>query len=51
MSAATSWFVSIVVLLGFVIALHQLGVNPTETLGSALRGVEQVLGQPLALFR
>jgi len=49
MGAATAWFVSIVAFLGLVIALDQLGVNAGAVLGTVFRGVEHVLGQPLAL--
>jgi hypothetical protein len=49
MSAGTAWFVSIIAVLGLVLALHQLGVNATATLGSVLRGAEQVLGRPLSV--
>jgi hypothetical protein len=49
MSAATGWFVSIVAFLGLVLALHQLGVNAGAVLGTVLRGVVHILGQPLAL--
>ena len=49
MSAASAWFVSVVGLLGLVVALHQLGVNAAAALGTFLRGAEQLLGQPLLL--
>jgi len=48
MSAGTSWFVSIMAVLGLVLALHGLGVNAGATLGTMLRGALQVLGQPLS---
>ena len=47
MSAATGWFVSVVVLLGFVLALYHLGVNATGALGEMLRSTEHILGRPL----
>lgn len=47
MSAGSSWFVSILGILGLVFALHQLGFNAGETLGTVLRGALHVLGQPL----
>ncbi|MGB6501508.1 MAG: hypothetical protein WBG19_08955 [Thermoplasmata archaeon] len=47
MSAGSAWFVSIVAVLGLVLALHQLGVNAGATLGTFFRGAEQFFGQPL----
>jgi hypothetical protein len=49
MSATKSWFVSVLALLGLVLALHGLGVDASASLGSALRGAEHFLGTPLAL--
>jgi hypothetical protein len=47
MSAAMSWFVSVMAVLGLVLAMHQLGVDVTSSLVSALRGTEHFLNQPL----
>ncbi len=47
MSAASSWFVSILFLLGLVFALHAAGVDAGSALGVALRGVDRALLQPL----
>ena len=49
MSAAMSWFVSVMGVLSLVVALHGFGVNVTVGLGSVLHGAEHLLGQPLAL--
>ncbi|MFY9716372.1 MAG: hypothetical protein WAK40_00310 [Thermoplasmata archaeon] len=49
MSAGSSWFVSILAVLGLVLALHGLGVNAGSTLGTVLRGTIHLLGEPLAL--
>ena len=47
MSAAMSWFVSVMAMLGLVLALHHLGVDLTAAVASALRGTEHFLNQPL----
>jgi len=47
MTAAMAWFVSVVAVLGLVLALHQLGLDVTANLGTAVRGAEHFLGQPL----
>ncbi len=47
MTAAMSWFVSVVVVLGLVVALHQLGFDVGANLGMALQNAEHILGQPL----
>jgi len=47
MSAAMSWFVSVMAVLGLVLAMHHLGVDLTTSVASALRGTEQFLNQPL----
>ncbi|MGD0250481.1 MAG: hypothetical protein ABSB97_06315 [Thermoplasmata archaeon] len=47
MSALMAWFVSVIALLGLVLALHHLGIDVTATLGSTLRSTEHWLGQPL----
>ncbi len=43
-----AWFVSVLAVLGLVLALHQLGIDVTATLGSAIHNTEHVLGQPLS---
>jgi hypothetical protein len=47
MTAITSWTLAIVGILLFVLALHQLGVDVTASLGTLLRGTERFLSQPL----
>jgi hypothetical protein len=42
-----SWFVSVMLTLGLVLAMHHLGVDLTSALSSALRGTEHFLNQPL----
>ncbi len=49
MSAWTSWIVSVVLILGLVLAVHHLGFDVSATLGSTLRSTEHFLGQPLTL--
>ncbi len=47
MSAVKSWFVTVILVLGLVLALHHLGVNVTGAIGSVVRNAEQVLGRPV----
>ncbi len=47
MSAASGWFVSVVALLGLVVALHQLGIDVSYALGVALNGIVHLMGKPL----
>ena len=47
MSALMSWFVSVVAVLGLVLALHHLGVDVSTNLGAVVHDAEQFLGQPL----
>jgi hypothetical protein len=47
MSAAMSWFVSVVAVLGLVLALHHLGMDVSSNLGAFMRDAEHILGQPL----
>jgi hypothetical protein len=47
MSAMMSWLVSVLAVLGLVLALNHLGVDLSATLGQALRNTVHVLGQPL----
>jgi len=43
----TSWALSLLGVLGLVLALHHLGLDVTASLGSMLRGTEHFLAQPL----
>jgi hypothetical protein len=47
MSAAMGWFVSVVAVLGLVLALHHLGVDVTSNVGAVVHDAELLLGQPL----
>jgi len=47
MDAMKSWFLSVVGVVGFVLALHHLGVDISANLGSTLRGIEQFVNRPL----
>ena len=47
MSATMSWFVSVLAVLGLVLALHHLGVDVGASVGAVLRDTEHLLGQPL----
>ncbi|HYB63619.1 MAG TPA: hypothetical protein VEE86_04265 [Thermoplasmata archaeon] len=47
MSAAMGWFVSVISVLGLVLALHHLGVDVGASVGSAVQDLERLLGQPL----
>jgi hypothetical protein len=49
MSAAKSWFVSVLGVLSLILALHSLGLNVTVGLGTVLHGAEHLLGQPLVV--
>ena len=42
-----SWFVSVVVVLGLVLALHHLGVDISTHVGTVVHEAELFLGQPL----
>jgi hypothetical protein len=50
MSVAMSWFVSVMAVLGLVLAMHHLGVDLSSALGTALRGTEHFLSQPLFAY-
>lgn len=50
MTAVSSWTLSVLGVLGLVLALHHLGVDVTADLGAVLRGTEHFLGQPLLSF-
>ena len=47
MSAAMSWFASVVAVLGLVLALHHLGVDVSASVGTVVHDAELFLGQPL----
>lgn len=47
MSTIVSWFVSIIVFLGLVLALHHLGIDVTAAIASITHGVEHFLNTPL----
>jgi hypothetical protein len=47
MSAMRSWFYAVIGVLGLVLVLHHLGIDVTGAMGSAVHGLEQVLGRPL----
>ncbi len=47
MRAMEGWTVSVLLILGLVIALHQLGVDVTANLASSLRSIEHLLNRPL----
>ncbi len=47
MTAMMSWFLTVIAAMALVIALHHLGVDVMATVGSALRGTEHFLAQPL----
>jgi hypothetical protein len=44
---AEAWTVSILAVLGLVIALNSLGVSAGVVLGSIVHGAEQILNRPL----
>jgi len=47
MGASMAWFTTVVLLLSFVLVLHQIGVDVTPSIGSALHGLVRLLGQPI----
>ena len=47
MSAASSWFVSVMAVHGLVLALHHLGMDVGAQVGTVLHDAELFLGQPL----
>jgi hypothetical protein len=47
MRTIEGWFLSVMALLGLVLALHQMGVDPTASVAPTLRNVVHVLNQPL----
>jgi hypothetical protein len=47
MHLMTTWFVSVMMLLGLVLTLHHLGLDVTTSIGAALRSTEHALNHPL----
>ncbi len=47
MGAFLAWFTAVVLVLSFVLVLHQIGLDVTPFVGTALHGVERFLGTPL----
>jgi hypothetical protein len=47
MDAMKSWFLSVMGVVGLVLALHHLGMDVSASLGSTLRSIEQFVNQPL----
>ena len=50
MTAMMSWFLSVLALLGLVLALNHLGVDVMATVGSVLHSTMHFLGEPLVTF-
>ena len=50
MTAVMSWFLSVMAVLGLVVALNHLGVDVMATVGSVLHGTLHILGEPLVTF-
>jgi hypothetical protein len=47
MTAAMSWFVTVLATLALVLVLNQLGLDVMSSIGSLLHGAVHVLSQPL----
>jgi uncharacterized membrane protein YidH (DUF202 family) len=47
MGAFLAWFTTVVLVLSFVLVLHQIGFDVTPMVGTAVRGLEHLLGTPL----
>jgi len=47
MTAATSWFLTVLATLGLVLVLNQMGVDAMASIGSMLHATIHVLSQPL----
>ena len=47
MTAAMSWFVTVLAALALVLVLNQMGLDVMATIGSALHGAIHFLSQPL----
>jgi hypothetical protein len=50
MTAVMSWFLSVLAVLGLVVALNHLGVDVMSSVGSVLHGTLHLLGEPLISF-
>jgi hypothetical protein len=48
MTTISNWALVVLGILCLVLALHHLGLDVTASLGSALRGTEHFLAQPLS---
>jgi hypothetical protein len=49
MTATQAWFVTVSLIVGAVIVFFFLGWNLASQIGSALHGLEHLLGQPLSV--
>jgi hypothetical protein len=49
MGAFNAWFTSVLLIICGVIVFNHLGVNLAPALGTALHGVEHLLGTPLCV--
>ena len=47
MGATLAWFTTVILALSFVLVLHQLGVDVTPALGTAVHNIEHLLGTPI----
>ena len=47
MGAVVAWFTTVVLVLSFVLVLHQIGLDVTPLVGAAVHGFERFLGTPL----
>jgi hypothetical protein len=47
MTAMMSWFLSVLAILGLVLALNYLGVDVAAAIGSAMHSTEHFLNRPL----
>ncbi|MGA9840333.1 MAG: hypothetical protein WBE40_08935 [Thermoplasmata archaeon] len=50
MTAVKSWFLSVILVLGLVLALNHLGVDVTSAISSAMHGAAHFLNRPLISF-
>lgn len=47
MGAVLAWFTTVVLVLSFVVVLHQIGFDVSPIVGAAVHGLERFLGTPL----
>lgn len=47
MSAAWAWFTTVVLVVCGVIVMHQLGIDITPGIASAIHGIERLFAQPI----